>query len=88
MGKGYKKRTLEHCLEDEDFQKVYIERFGNLDGFREALENTIEYCFSSEFNPFLDKPYKDVYWLKFKDMKQYINLDNIWECFFHEINES
>lgn len=88
MGKSYKQRTLDHCLEDEYFQKVYIEKFGNLDGFREALENTIEYCFNSEFNPFLDKPYLDICWLKFKDMKQYINLDDIWECFFHDINYS
>jgi hypothetical protein len=67
---------------------VYIKKYGNLEGFREALESTIDYCFNSDFKPFLDKPYLDIAWLKFKDMKKWINLDDIHECFYADVNES
>lgn len=87
--KSYEKQTLKHCLNDDEFKKVYLKKYGNLDGFEEALKNTLEYCFNDAyFNPFLEKPYLDICWLKFKNLNKYINLDDIYECFYLDVNES
>lgn len=86
---SYEKQTLKHCLDDDEFKKVYIKKHGNLKGFKETLENTIEFCFNDAyFDPFLDKPYLDYTWLKFKNLKKYINLDDIYDCFYLDVNES
>lgn len=83
--RSYESATLKHCLNDKDFQLEYMMKHGNLNCFEVDLENTISYCFNSDFNPFLDEPYQDVSWLKIKGLKKLVNLDDIFDCWQQDL---
>jgi hypothetical protein len=71
---------------DHDWLSVYKQHNnGSIKGFKTFLKSCILF-FISEFNIFLDKPYIDVSYLRYKD--KLIDLDLLYDIFVNSIKES
>jgi hypothetical protein len=66
--------------------KWYSTKFGiPLNKYLKVLKDTIYECFNSEFNPYLDKEYLDMCWLKVDGL--IINLDDIHDVLMEMLKE-
>jgi len=86
--KSYEKAVYDYIINyTDDFEDYYNENLPLPKPFIEYVKETTEYCFNSEFNPFLDYKYMDIDWLKLDGYKKIINLDDIFEYFAMCIDE-
>lgn len=78
---NYEGETFNVLRNDKDMFKEYQYYFpnGTQEHFENVLRDCLEYCFNSEFDPFLDKKYIDCAWLQIED--KIINIDDIYDDF-------
>lgn len=86
--KSYENKVYDYIINyTDDFEDYYNENLPLPKKFIDYVKETTEYCFNSEFNPFLDYEYMDIDWVKFRGYKKIVNLDDIFEYFASCIKE-
>ena len=83
---NYKTELHKHMHEDPMYKDYYNAHKGKCTvPFDKVVRSAIDYIFGDTFNPYMDKPYLDISWLKV-DENVYLDLDSIWEAFTEEVD--
>lgn len=83
--KNIKEVLFETLKHDDDFVDLYASYQENMEGYEDYFKSTIEH-FVGDFNIYLDKPYIDISYIKFKD-NMFIDIDLLWGIFKDGLNE-
>lgn len=81
-----KKIVKKIILKDNDFIECY-KKSKTKKSFESVIDELIEYCFYSEFNPYLEKKYLDYSWLENKENGHIVNMDDIYDVFKEILEE-
>ena len=77
----------EFLLEDENMKWAYGEYDKSEYSFSDTIDQLLDYCFYSDFNPYLDKKYLDYTWLCDNNTGKIYNLDDIYEVYIDNLKE-
>lgn len=53
--------------------------------FEDTINDVLDYCFYSEFNPYLDKEYLDYMWLRNDKNGLIYNIDDMFDVYYHNL---
>lgn len=76
-------------MKNKDFQKCYIEH-NKIDylTFEGSIDYLLDYVFYSDFNPYLDKCYLDMCWLKDETSGLIYNIDDMYDYYRDSLKEN
>lgn len=74
-------------LEDENMKWAYDEYNKSEYSFSDTIDQLLEYCFYSYFNPYLDKKYLDYAWLCDNNTGKIYNLDDMYDVYIDNLKE-
>lgn len=83
------KFVYNYLLNDVDFKKCYDTYCKNKNKYtyEDTLKDLLDYCFYSEFNPYLDEKYLDYTWLYSKEFNKIYNMDDIYEVYYNNLTD-
>lgn len=70
-----------HLMNDPEMYNAYRIYNNCDDSFEESIDALLDYCFYSEFNPYLDEKYLDCCWLCDESTGLIYNLDDMFEVY-------
>lgn len=77
----------EYMIGSSDFRNCYIDYNKSDKDFITTIDELLDYCFNSEFDPYLDECYLDMCWLKDNETGLIYNVDDMWECYKLDLME-
>ena len=83
---SYEKEVRQCISEDNLWRDYYKKHYKGTKRFKHIVDSVINYVFYSEFNPYLERRYRDISWLEVAE-GVYLNLDDIWEEFCLQVTE-
>lgn len=73
-------------IHDKDFKNEFAKH--NLKvSYKNTIKELLDYVLNSEFNPYLDKEYLDITWLRDNSTNTIYNLDDIFEVYCNNLQE-
>lgn len=69
------------------FKKAYIESGVESVSFLDTIDELLDYCFYSEFNPYLDKCYLDYAYLRNSKTGLIYNIDDMFDVYVDNLED-